>query len=95
MFEKFNVNKFSVSSSPVVSLYSSGRSTATVVDSGHETTTIVPIYEGMINAGAISRVKIAGKQVTEFLTKSLPEGHYNDGIKETLCYVAQDFATEQ
>ena len=46
MFETFNVPLMYVSISAVLGLYSTGRSTGLVVDSGSEVTHVVPVYEG-------------------------------------------------
>ncbi|OMJ19048.1 Actin-like protein 6A [Smittium culicis] len=46
MFEKFNVPGFFVSKSAALSAFGTGKSTALVVDSGGETTSAVPVYDG-------------------------------------------------
>lgn len=46
MFETFNVPSFYVSIQAVLSLYSSGRTTGLVLDSGDGVTHCVPIFEG-------------------------------------------------
>ena len=44
MFESFNVPQFYVAIQAVLSLYSGGKTTGVVVDSGDGVTHIVPIY---------------------------------------------------
>lgn len=47
-FESFNVPYFYMTPDSLLSLYSSGKTTGTVIDSGHNKTSIVPIVEGSI-----------------------------------------------
>ena len=46
MFEKFEVPAFYISNPGVLSLYSSGKTTGLVLESGEGVTHTVPIYEG-------------------------------------------------
>ncbi len=46
MFETFNVPSLYIINPANVSLYSFGRSTGVIVESGHDVTTVLPIYEG-------------------------------------------------
>lgn len=89
-----------VSSSENMPLYSIGRTTGLVVDSGYEKTDIVPIIDGKIITKAVKSLNIGGYHVTNKLRESLREQDftYTDeedkffgaarNIKENLCYVA-------
>ena len=98
MFETFNVPAMYIAMQPVLALYSSGRTTGVVFDSGDGVSHAVPIYEGHALPHAILRSELAGRQVTEYLIKLLMEQGYTvekaSDIKEKLCFVAQDFAHE-
>ena len=76
MFEHLNVPALWVSMQAVLSLYSSGRTTGVVLDSGDGVTHSVPIYEGFAMNHSIQRVDIAGRDITRYLQLLLrKEGH--------------------
>ena len=73
MFDTFNVPAFYVAIQAVLSLYSSGRTTGMVFDSGDGVTHVVPIYEGYALPHAIQRIDIAGRDITNHLVRLLTE----------------------
>ena len=77
MFETFYVPCMYVAIQAVLSLYSSGRITAIVVDSGDGVTQIVPINEGVPIPYHASRTQLAGRDLTQFLAKLLTERGYD------------------
>ena len=73
MFETFNVPSLYIACQAVLALYSTGRTTGLVLDSGDGVTTTVPIYEGYALPHAIERNNFAGLEVTQYLHKLLNE----------------------
>ncbi|KAI9905922.1 hypothetical protein PsorP6_013662 [Peronosclerospora sorghi] len=97
-FEAFNVPSLFVSPQAVLSLYASGRTTGVVLDVGDGVAHVVPVYEGFTLPHAITRMDIAGRDVTRHLQLLLRRAGHNfqtsaemevvREIKEKLCFVA-------
>lgn len=101
MFEVFNVPCLYVNVQAVLALYSSGRTTGVVLDSGEGISHTVPIYEGYAIPHAIQPIRLAGRDLTEYLRTILKERGLSfttpaeveivRDIKETMTVVVSDF----
>jgi actin beta/gamma 1 len=75
-FDEFKVPGFYVFTQAVLALYASGRTTGLVCDSGDGVSHIVVVYDGYSIKHAISRMDLAGRDMTEYIQKYLSEdGH--------------------
>jgi len=100
MFETFQVQGMYVSIQAVLSLYSNGRTTGCVIDSGDGVTHAVPVFEGYSIPHAVKKNLIAGRAITNHMTNLLQaDGITTQGgasawaqivkkMKEEVCFVA-------
>ncbi|XP_071947939.1 actin-57B-like [Antedon mediterranea] len=104
LFEKFNVPAMYLSIQGQMSIYASGRGSAISVDIGDGVIHIVPIYEGFAIMKAIQRIEFGGCDLTQYMAQLLAERGYTfmntaemesvRKLKDSLCYVAEDFQQE-
>jgi len=104
MFETFSAPAAFIQIQAILSLYASGRTTGIVMDSGDGVSHTVPIYEGYALPHAVNRLDLAGRALTEYMTKILHDrGHSFTtsaemetvrDIKESLSYIALDYEDE-
>ena len=93
MFEKFQVQALQVNLSPVLSLYSTGRKSGYVFESGHDVTSAVAVYKGFGIVSTMCKNFIAGREITERLKKLLNDegiqvSNVAQKIKEQICFVS-------
>ena len=104
MFETFAVPALIFLQQSILSLYSSGRTTGTVLYSGDTVTEIAPMIDGFLQHQAITSLSIAGRELTQCMMRLIKDhGHYLGttsrfeiarDLKEKHCYVASDYAAE-
>jgi len=97
MFETFRAPAAYIAIQAVLALYAAGRTTGVVLDIGDGVSHCVPIYEGSSVGCRVSRVDVAGRDLTEYMQRLLLRKNYNfstsaelewvKNIKEKVCYV--------
>ena len=98
LFETFNVKRLHIANSSMVGLYSYGKTSGLIVDSGYNVTSTVPVYEGYPLAHASLKINIGGedlsKNLLSMITDKLDETYVDmkgrflaDDIKEKLGFV--------
>jgi len=105
MFETFRVPRIYVNIQAILSLYSTGRTTGLVLDSGDGVTHMVPVYEGFCINAAVDRINLSGRDLTEYMRKLLMGAGYMfstsaemeivKDIKEKITYIAEDYKVEE
>ena len=98
LFETFNVKRLHIANSSMVGLFSYGKTSGLIVDSGFNITSTVPIYEGYPLSHASIRINIGGedlsKNLLSMIQSNLDETYIDikgrilaDDIKEKLGYL--------
>ncbi|XP_045039324.2 actin, alpha skeletal muscle 2 [Desmodus rotundus] len=105
LFETFNVPALYLANQGVLSLYASGLTSGTTIESGEGTTYFVPITEGCPLHQSTMKMDIAGQDITLYLmqllsakgTSLISTGDQESirHLKEKHCYVALDFDKER
>jgi len=96
MFETFNTPALYLCSTAVLAMWSTGKKTGIVLESGGGVTHVVPIYENHSVPHAIQRLSLGGRDVTDRLVTLLTERneHINqqfaEEIKKEACFVSCD-----
>ncbi|NWI70382.1 ACL7A protein, partial [Todus mexicanus] len=99
MFEGFHVPAMHIAYQSQLSMYSYGKTSALVVESGHGASHVVPIYEGYIVRSITGGVDYAGFDITRYLMKLLNESgnvfteqqlNIVQDLKEKCCHTSLD-----
>ena len=77
LFEKFEIPELYVAVPALLSLYSSGRTSGIVVESGEGNTHMLAIYGGYCIKEATHRTNLAGQEMTNYLTRLLNKKGYS------------------
>lgn len=104
MFNTFRVPGLYIAKQAVLSLYSTGKFTGCVCDSGDGVTYLVPIYDGYSLPHSILKMELAGRDLTIYMANILQDSGYTinsstqleiaKSIKEQTCCVALDYNHE-
>lgn len=104
MFELFNVPSTAMAPKSIISLYGNAKTTGLVVDSGFDSTQVVPICNGFQVPNSIQSIPVGGRHVTQYMMQLVNDRGYNfispkdlesiRDIKEKLCYCTLDFQKE-
>jgi len=107
LFETFNVEKIHIANTSMLGLYSYGKTSGLVLDSGFGLTTSVPVYQGYPLPHASQKMKFGGENLSDLLLsmvqyqgigknyKGLKGRILADSIKEKLGYVALNSEEEE
>ncbi|KAM4708982.1 actin-like protein 7A [Discoglossus pictus] len=103
LFETFCTPAMHIAYQSRLSMYSYGKTSALVVESGHGVSYVVPIHEGYILPNITGRVDYGGDDITKYLMMLLNEYgnkfrnehlHLVEDIKNKCCYVSSDLDYE-
>ncbi|KFQ68445.1 Actin-like 7A, partial [Phaethon lepturus] len=103
MFEGLHMPAVHIAYQSHLSMYSYGKTSALVVESGHGASHVVPIYDGYIIRSVIGRVDYAGLDITCYLRKLLNESgnvftehqlNIVQDLKEKCCYTSLDLTQD-
>jgi len=64
MFDKFKVKSFQVMNTAALSMYSTGKVSGLIAESGESVTYTVPVFEGYALPHAMVKLEVAGQDVT-------------------------------
>jgi actin, other eukaryote len=88
-FEHLGVNSLGIMASPVLSLFSIGKTRGVVLDVGCGLTSIVPVFEGYALPHAIHKIPLSGTDITNFIHKKLL-----NHLKPSQTFIARNIKEE-
>jgi hypothetical protein len=100
LFETFEVQGCYFAVPSILSLYSTGKTTGVVLDSGECITSCIPVIDGFVVQAAVQTLPFGGRDITSYITRQLrtSTGHALNTtadvelvrqMKEKLCYCGQ------
>ena len=106
LFEKFNVQRCHIANSSMLGLFSYGKSSGIVVDSGYNITSTVPVYEGFPLVYASQKINLGGEDISNKLfdvVKDKVDKTYKtikgkllaEDIKDKLCFISMNINQEE
>ena len=106
LFEKFNVQKCHIANSSMLGLFSYGKSSGIVVDSGYNVTSTVPVYEGFPLVYASQKINLGGEDLSNKLLdiikdkldktyKAIKGKLLAEDIKDKMGYVSMNIKQEE
>ena len=102
MFEAFKIKNLFIANQALLSLYSTGKLTGIVVESGAGVTQIAPIFNTRVSTYAVNRIDFGGNELSEYLNRLLlSEKNFQfdkkkylkilEQIKKEACYVENKY----
>jgi len=98
-FETFKVKSLAVMNTAALSMYSTGKVSGLIVESGEGISYTVPVFEGYALPHAMIKLDVAGFDVTQQLINQLEnngikvkgEAEHIRGLKEQMCSISQNY----
>jgi len=105
LFEKLGIGYFNIEVQAKMTLYAEGEETGVILDSGDGVTHVIPIFQNYLITHQIKRLDIAGRHITNYLTRLLQMKGYAFNstadfetvreIKEKYCFVSCDINSDR
>ena len=105
LFEKIGIGFFNIEPQAKMTLYCEGGETGVVLDSGDGVTHVIPIAENYLLQHQIKRLDIAGRHITNYLTRLMQIKGYAFNstadfeivreLKEKYCFVSCDIKSDR
>ena len=105
LFEKIGIGYFNIEPQAKLTLYAEGEETGVVLDSGDGVTHVIPVAHNFLLHHQIKRLDIAGRHITNYLTKLLQIKGYAFNstadfelireLKEKYCFVSCDINSDR
>ena len=105
LFDKLGIGYFNIEPQAKMTLYAEGEETGVILDSGDGVTHVIPIFQNYLITHQIKRLDIAGRHITNYLTRLLQMKGYAFNstadfetvreIKEKYCFVSCDIKSDR